>query len=229
MGWLKWGRPSPAMVVAAISLFVAIGGVAGALPGRNTVDSGDIKKNAVKSADIAANAVRSADIGENQVTGNDISEATLAKVPSAASADSATTAANATNATTASNANNLGGQPASAYATKAGDEAFRTVGGSGVPFNTGWQNVGFGFQAVGYFKDQFGVVHLRGAAERVSGSSNHLFTLPVGYRPTAIENFLVYGDSGVVASVVIQPGGEIFMISGPTAFVSLAGVTFKAL
>lgn len=40
-------RPSPAMVVAVISLIVAIGGTAVALPGRFTVDRNDLRTGAV--------------------------------------------------------------------------------------------------------------------------------------------------------------------------------------
>jgi hypothetical protein len=61
---LKW-RPSPALVISIIALFAAIGGVAGALPGKNKVDSGDIRKNAIKSADIAPNAAKGADVKES--------------------------------------------------------------------------------------------------------------------------------------------------------------------
>jgi hypothetical protein len=51
-------RPSPAMVVALIALFVALGGTAAALQGSNTVQSDDLGPGAqVKAADIAANAV----------------------------------------------------------------------------------------------------------------------------------------------------------------------------
>jgi hypothetical protein len=50
-------RPSPAMAVAFIALLAALSGTAVALPGKNTVDSGDIKKGAVKRGDLAANAV----------------------------------------------------------------------------------------------------------------------------------------------------------------------------
>jgi len=78
------GRISSAHVIALIALFVAIGGVAGALPGKNTVDSGDIKKNAVQSADISnSKGVKSADVVNDALTGNDINEATLGQVPSA--------------------------------------------------------------------------------------------------------------------------------------------------
>jgi hypothetical protein len=36
-------RPSAGTVIATIALFVALGGVAGALPGQNKVDNGDVK------------------------------------------------------------------------------------------------------------------------------------------------------------------------------------------
>jgi hypothetical protein len=112
-------RPSPAMAVAFVALLAALSGTAVALPGKNTVDSGDLRKNSVKSsdianravktADLANNAVRSAKVRNNTLTGNDVNESTFGKVPSAANAD---TAANATNA---NNANALGGQPAGAF------------------------------------------------------------------------------------------------------------------
>jgi hypothetical protein len=67
-------QTSPAaLVVALIALFVAIGGVAGALPGKNSVDGGDIKRNSVASPDIR----------NDKVTGRDVNEKTL-KVPIAA-------------------------------------------------------------------------------------------------------------------------------------------------
>ena len=46
-------RPSPAMIVAVIALVAALGGVAVALPGRNSVKSKDIAPHAVKRSDIA--------------------------------------------------------------------------------------------------------------------------------------------------------------------------------
>jgi hypothetical protein len=45
-------RPSPAMVVSVIALVFAVGGVASGLQGKNSVDSGDLKKNVVKSKHI---------------------------------------------------------------------------------------------------------------------------------------------------------------------------------
>jgi hypothetical protein len=60
-------RPSPAMAVAFVALLAALSGTAVALPGKNTVDSGDIKKGAVKRADIANNAVNSARVANNSL------------------------------------------------------------------------------------------------------------------------------------------------------------------
>jgi hypothetical protein len=56
-----------ALALAVVALFVAIGGVAGALPGKNTVNSGDVKKNTLKSGDIK----------DDGVTGKDVKESTL--------------------------------------------------------------------------------------------------------------------------------------------------------
>jgi hypothetical protein len=45
-------RPSPAMVIATAALFVALGGVAGALPGTNSVDNGDVKDLKYKNLEL---------------------------------------------------------------------------------------------------------------------------------------------------------------------------------
>ena len=97
-------RPSPATVIAFIALLVALSGTAVALPGRNTVDSGDIKNRVIRNQDLRDNAVTGAkvrgnsltgsdvrslgggDVNDNALTGNDIDEASLGQVPQAASA-----------------------------------------------------------------------------------------------------------------------------------------------
>ncbi len=71
-------RPSPAMVVALIALFVAMGGTATALQGRNTVFSDDITNGEVKSPDIRTGHVRSPDISNNNgVRSTDVRDDTL--------------------------------------------------------------------------------------------------------------------------------------------------------
>jgi hypothetical protein len=117
MGNLRRFRPSPAMVVASIALFVAIGGIswAAATIGTNDIKNGavtkkklhkkavttqKIKKQAVTTNRIADSAVNGDKVLDDSLTGTDIDESTLGTVPSA------------------SNANQLGGVDASGYATR---------------------------------------------------------------------------------------------------------------
>lgn len=123
--------PSPAAVIAIVALVFAVSGVAVALPGKNSVATKDIKKNAVTTAKVKNGAINeaklgdgavgTAKIGNDAVTGAKVNEATLGRVPSAATAEtaakattadsaakatSAETAAKATSAETATNAAN---------------------------------------------------------------------------------------------------------------------------
>lgn len=93
-------RPSPAMVVACLALFVALGGTSFAAVklSKNSVGAREIKKNAVGASEIKKNAVASSEVKTNSLTGSDINESKLGIVPTAANATSATTAGNAANA-----------------------------------------------------------------------------------------------------------------------------------
>jgi len=95
-------------VVGLVALVVALGGTAVALPGKNTVNSGDVKANAIKASDIATGAVG----------GAEVKEATLSMVPSAKRADTAARADRATTADTAANAHALGGKSAAHLDTR---------------------------------------------------------------------------------------------------------------
>ena len=65
--------PSPGVTLALVALFAALAGTAAALPGKDTVDSGDIIDSEVKAGDIARNAV----------TGKHVKEKSLGRVPDA--------------------------------------------------------------------------------------------------------------------------------------------------
>lgn len=114
-------RPSPAMVVACIALFISLGGVSYGVA-TSSIDSRELKNNTVRSKDIRNNTVTGRDIRRNGVfgtnvrqatltgadvrnaslagadvrndglTGTDLVESSLGKVPSASSADSASSA-----------------------------------------------------------------------------------------------------------------------------------------
>lgn len=64
-------------IVGYVAVFLALAGSAAALPGRNTVDSGDIVNGEVKRPDLAADAVSSAKVAGDSLTGADIDETTL--------------------------------------------------------------------------------------------------------------------------------------------------------
>ncbi|MDP9188485.1 MAG: hypothetical protein M3O25_04475 [Actinomycetota bacterium] len=102
-------RPSPALVISCVALFVSLGGVSyGVATG--FIDSREIKNNQVRSSDLRNNSIRTFDIRNNEVrgfdirnssvqgrdvalntlTGADVSEQDLEKVPSATAADTAT-------------------------------------------------------------------------------------------------------------------------------------------
>ena len=91
------------MVVALLSLFVSLGGVSYGLA-TGSIDSREIKNGAVRSADVRDGAIRGKDVRDGALTGGDVDEATLGKVPSAASADTATSATSAGSALTANSA-----------------------------------------------------------------------------------------------------------------------------
>ncbi len=87
-------RPSPALVISLIALFVALGGSAYAA---TKIGTKDIKANAITTGKIKKNAITTAKIKKEAVTGAKINEGTLGTVPSATNATNATNAENAKN------------------------------------------------------------------------------------------------------------------------------------
>ena len=71
--------PSPAMAVALLALFMAMGGSAYAL----VVTSGSIKNNTIRSADVRNGGLLGKDFRKNGVGGGAIKESTLGTVPGA--------------------------------------------------------------------------------------------------------------------------------------------------
>ena len=91
-----------------------------------------------------------------------------------------------------------------------------------------WVNYGDIFTTAGYYKDALGIIHLKGLVK--SGTtSNAIFTLPTGYRPSQVAMFTVVAGPGV-ARIDISTNGAVYvaayMASGTNAYVSLDGITF---
>ena len=70
--------PSPAMAVALVALFMAMGGSAYAL----VVTSGSIKNNTIRSVDVRNRALGGQDVRSNGIGGGAVKESTLGTVPS---------------------------------------------------------------------------------------------------------------------------------------------------
>ena len=220
-------RPSPAMVVACIALFVALGGVSygvatGFIDSReiqdNTIRTRDLRNNDIRGVDIRNSTIRGADVALNTLGGVDILERKLGKVPSAATADTATAAGDAST---------LGGIGPSGFLRP-----------DGAPFvalapAANWGAVP-GETPPGYYVDQIGFVHLHGALRRVTGSSRLALVLPEVARPGAVKRLPVYAESApdtpTAAGVRIEPGGGL-LVDAPGLtngdLVSLEGITFR--
>jgi len=63
----KTRRPSAGTLIGTVALVFALTGAAVALPGKNSVDTGDIRKNAIKSKHIKNGKVGGADLNANSV------------------------------------------------------------------------------------------------------------------------------------------------------------------
>jgi len=110
-------RPSPALIVALLALFVALGGSSYAAVKigardiqRGAVGTRAIANNSIRSGDIRNAAVSGADVKDDSLTNADIDNTNLSakSAETAARATTATSASTASNATKADNADNAG-------------------------------------------------------------------------------------------------------------------------
>jgi hypothetical protein len=187
---LKIRRPSAAMVVALLALFVAMGGSVYAA-------------NKLSGKTIIKNSLPGNRIKKNSVTGTQVKESTLGTVPSATNAASAT---NATNATNAVNATTASGPVAWAQVSKNG----ALVAGRGIsqanivePYGDGeycFKNLGFAFKSLQANIDA-----------RDVGSEDVTLQVAVG---DPLDCQFGTGGSGTEAGVVTGNGGTVLPNAG---------------
>jgi hypothetical protein len=91
----------------------------------------------------------------------------------------------------------------------------------------GWVNYGGTADTVGYYKDEFGIVHLKGFVK--SGTIGQaIFNLPVGYRPNARQYYSALSN-GLFGYATIISDGTVQATSGSNVSFSLDGISFKAV
>jgi hypothetical protein len=188
-------------IVGFVALFFALSGAAYALPGVNTVDSGDIIDSTVVSRDIRDNIVRSRDLADgsaqgvdvrdNSLTGADIDESTLAAVP---------------------NANALGGVGASGYQRRclAGSVAgWALIDGDNASITAAYGSIGVSAS----FNCPSGAATVRRIATGVFGVCfpgnfpNVAFTSPVGVNAAGRDNFVSWirlSDAGCPGGTAVE-------------------------
>lgn len=231
-------RPSPTAVIACLALFFAVaGGSALALQGRNSVDSGDLKRNAVKTADIARNAVTSPKVRNGQIRGADLRDGSVGR------ADVGTGAVGPEEIV----------DPEAVHVVGAGGEPGFLEGGDGDCRWNALPDLGSGgipLAPVSFYKDNEGEVHLSGVAVVGDGTGGDgtcdggdpadgiAFILPPAYRPDrnhvyvtgdVLTPVVVIGKTAVGSPPNFLPAGSVLMfnVSAPRTM-PLDGVTFRA-
>lgn len=101
------------------------------------------------------------------------------------------------------------------------------IGSGGAPaFQNSWVNYGSGYETAGFYKDPFGIVHLKGT---IAGGTltNPAFSLPAGYRPAAHLDLPVVSNAAFGRVIIFSTGPVNAQIGSTTRF-SLDGITFRA-
>lgn len=202
---MKLRRPSPALLIACLALFISLGGVSygvatGFIDSReirnNTIRTQDLRNNDVRGRDIRNSTIAGRDVAFNTLTGADINEARLGKVP---------------------DADTLDGLDSGAFLRP------DPTGFADLPLAAGWAAVPTK-QTPQFDVDPLGYVHLRGVA---TGATGRAAVLPSEARPPADSYFMASDTAGGAAKeVTVQPDGDV-MVDGPGR-VALDGITFKA-
>jgi hypothetical protein len=90
---------------------------------------------------------------------------------------------------------------------------------------TGWSNYGSGTQNAIYSKTADGWVSLGGLILG-AGTTATLFTLPSGYRPTAVRRFVVDSADAFGVITIDTAGVATIAVGNIASFLSLEGIGF---
>lgn len=91
----------------------------------------------------------------------------------------------------------------------------------------GWTDFGGVYESVGYMKDEFGFVHIRGMIKGGTVGQN-AFMLPEGYKPLKSQYHMCI-SADIVRTLNVQANGGVLIASAASnAWVTLNGISFKA-
>ena len=253
-----------------LALFLVLTGgtalaVDGSLPGQNTVGSADIIDGEVTPDDIKAEAIGSTKIADRQVKNADLS---IGASSSNTIADGGIDSIDVKNDTLTGadilesslvpgDADTLDGQDSSDLAPAAAED-WHEIGAPGEPgFRVGsgctWSNYGGAYNTAAFYKDPWGVVHLKGLVKAIDVPDNGdgqcdtadllIFQLPFGqaYRPAeTVVHATVSGDHpsrvdimpyiffiGYGTRVLVDPNVAGAVANAKT-YLSLDGIAFRA-
>ena len=99
-----------------------------------------------------------------------------------------------------------------------------------VKFQDGWTDYGAKYNPAAFFKDSLGIVHLRGLVKDGGlGYEKTIFTLPPGYRPEFRQLFVNARHDQASGRVDVETNGRVIPTSGTSNWMSLDGLTFRAV
>jgi hypothetical protein len=194
MSRLASRRPSPALVVAMLALFVSLGGVAwsAARIGSSQIVNNSIRGKDIRNRTITGRDVKNNALGNGQIRNGDLQAADSSKLGGKTAGQYLANGAAAGGALS-------GNYPSPGFAKQV------------VPLTLkpNWQALpGYGTPAV--WKDAYGVVHFRGAIAQVAAnpSDNNPFDLPAGFRPSGNRDATVEVHAGV-GVLFFTPDGPV--------------------
>ena len=86
------------------------------------------------------------------------------------------------------------------------------------------------YSTIGYYKDALGIVHLKGVVK--NGTSNIIFKLPLGYRPSKYLFFetgtAISNGNIATAALYIAANGDVYSYATTRSAIFLDGITFRA-
>ncbi len=90
----------------------------------------------------------------------------------------------------------------------------------------GWIPYEYGYNTPRFFKDKFGMVHIKGLVKL--GVDALIFNLPQGYRPDGREIHATCTHPNIISRIDVLPNGDVIRVTGDPSWLALDGITFRA-